>query len=217
MLAIIVALQSEAEFFLQNVENKKEKICAGKKVFEGTIKGKDVSLVICGIGKVNSALATQMMIDKYSPTLIINFGTCGGIDNSVEIGKFYSVDKCCQFDFDLSSLDPVPVGFIQDYNSVYFYPENLIDFLPTASLASSDRFSDSKKDNELIKKLKCNLRDMEGGAIGEVCTSNKVPFILIKGVTDVYGNGTSGEQFYNNLKFVCSNFKDVITKVIGAL
>ncbi len=218
MLAIVVALQSEAEFFIQNVDIEKEFLLGGKKVIEGKVENKKIVLSICGIGKVNSALATQMLIDKYSPDYVLNFGTCGGVDNSVTVGSFYNVEKCCQFDFDVSSLDPVPVGYIQDYDSVYFYPNtNLISSLPLASLASADRFSDSKEDNQLIKNMGCNLRDMEGGAIGEVCTSNGVPFIMIKGVTDVYGNGTSGEQFYNNSKLVCKGFKEVIKKVIADL
>ena len=218
MVAIVVALESEAKFFLENVENAKNKVIGGKQITEGRVNGKKVVLALCGIGKVNAAMTTQLLIDTYSPNVILNFGTCGGTNSSVVVKNYYAVDKCCQFDFDVSELDPVPVGYIQDYNSVYFYSKKTdFDFLKYSSLASADRFSDSKKDNELINSMDCSLRDMEGGAIGEVCTANKVPFVMIKGVTDVYGSGTSGEQFYQNLTAVCGGFKEIIPKIISSL
>ena len=58
---------------------------------------------------------------------------------------------------------------------------------------------------------------MEGCAVIQTAISNDVPVYLIKGVTDVYGNGTDGEQFIKNLKKVCKNFPNIIAKLISAL
>ena len=60
-------------------------------------------------------MVTQAIIDKYSPSTIINFGSAGGFDGKTQALEYYNVDKCCQYDFDLSELDPVPIGYIQDY------------------------------------------------------------------------------------------------------
>ena len=55
---------------------------------------------------------------------------------------------------------------------------------------------------------------MEGGAIAQVCTSNNVPVYIIKGVSDIHGNGTAQEQFFKNLQTVGDNFPLVIVKAI---
>ena len=65
--------------------------------------------------------------------------------------------------------------------------------------------------------MACSLRDMEGGAISQVCTSNKVPLVMIKGISDIFGNGTSAEQFYSNLQTVGEGFPSVMLKVIDAV
>ena len=60
----------------------------------------------------------------------------------------------------------------------------------------------------------CSLRDMEGGAIAQVCTSNNVPLYMIKGITDIFNNGTAQEQFYQNLQTVTKGFPKIIEKAI---
>ena len=218
MVCFVIALKKEAEALLKKSQNLKEFLIADKPCYSCTLNGKDVIIAISGIGKVSAALTTQLLIDKYSPKFIFNFGTCGGMNNSVEILNYYLIDKCCQFDFDLRELDGVPLGYIQEYNTVYFdtYTKG-IDFLKTSRVASADRFTNDINDINAINEIGCSLRDMEGGAIAQVCTSNNIPLIMIKGISDVYGNGTAEEQFYKNLQTVGKGFPDVILKVLNAI
>ena len=215
MLGIITALRSEAEFVL-NASDKSEKLLDTiKETYKCSIAGKNALLIVSGIGKVNAALATQYLIDKFSPTAIINFGTAGGI-GSAQILKYYAIDKCCQPDFDLRLIDDVPLGYIQDYDRVYFPAKtDKIDYLPILSLGSADRFSNDAQFIKDISDMGCELRDMEGSAIAQVCLSNNMPFYAVKGVTDVYGSNNDGEQFLQNLSVVCKGFVDVVKKVIS--
>ncbi|MBR5192435.1 MAG: 5'-methylthioadenosine/S-adenosylhomocysteine nucleosidase [Clostridia bacterium] len=216
MVGIVVAMEKESKFVFDNIINRKPITICGKEGYTGTLFGEDVVAVISGIGKVNAGMATQCLIDKFNPKYILNFGTAGGIDNSIKVADFMIIEKCCQFDFDLSSIDPVPVGYLQDYNGIYFNAHAKdINFLKKCNLATADRFSFDPKDIDLIKKLGCSLRDMEGGAIGEVCTANKVPFVMIKGVTDIYGNPSN--EFYENLMYVCGHFPAIIERVMNTL
>ncbi len=218
MFGIVVALYSEAEKLLEKLENKTELLVADKKSFTGRLCGKDVILSISGIGKVSAALTTQKIIDNYNPDFILNFGTCGGMNNSVEILKYYAIKECCQFDFDLRELDGVPLGYIQEYNRAYFPCEtNSLNFLPSSILASADRFTNDVNDINSINEIGCSLRDMEGGAIAQVCLSNNIPLYMIKGVTDVYGSRTAQEQFYENLKQVGAGFTDVVIEAIQSI
>ncbi len=218
MFGIVVALKSECKFFLNTLENKKQIKLADKETYTGTINGKDCIISISGIGKVSAGLTTQLLIDKFHVDFILNFGTCGGMNNSVNILNYYAIDKCCQFDFDLRELDDVPLGYIQEYDTVYFNCQtNGLEFLQTSRVASADRFNNNLEDIQSINDLGCSLRDMEGGAIAQVCASNNVPLFMIKGISDVFGSQTAQEQFYKNLNTVAQGFSAVIGKAIDEI
>ena len=218
MICFVIALQSEANSLLDRVENLKEIKLADKKAYTCTLCGAETVIAISGIGKVSASLTTQLLIDKYSPTHIFNFGTCGGMNESVQILKYYAIEKCCQYDFDLSELDNVPVGYIQEYDTVYFNTyTNGLDFLEKRNLASADKFTNKEKDIALINSMNCSVCDMEGGAIAQVCTSNNVPLVMIKGISDVQGSGTAPEQFYKNLKAVGAGFPNVIINAVKSI
>lgn len=218
MIAIVIALPSEAKALLECAQNLKEFKLADKPAYTCTLNNKEAVIAISGIGKVSAALTTQLLIDKYSPDYVLNFGTCGGTNSKVQALNYYLIEKCCQFDFDVRELDDVPLGYIQEYDTVYFTNKvDKLDFLPRANLASADRFTDNQKDIDSINEMGCSIRDMEGGAIAQVCTSNNIPLYMIKGVSDVIGNGTAQEQFYQNLKAVGSGFPDIILKSIDAI
>ena len=128
---------------IEKLDEKTEFSLIGKPFIKGKISDKEIVLCICGIGKVNSAMATQLIINEFAPTAILNFGTAGGFSEQVSPLKYYAIDKCFQADFDLSELDGVPVGYMQDYDRLFYQVDtNGLDFLDKKSLATADRFSD---------------------------------------------------------------------------
>ena len=94
-----------------------------------------------------------------------------------------------------------------------YIPTNSL--LKTVNLASADRFSNEKKDIKRIENLGCSVRDMEGGAISQVCFSNEIKLIMVKGVTDIYGSPSS--QYYENKLKVCKNFSRIINNILSLL
>ena len=218
MIGLIVAMEREALSVIPNIQDKKEKILAGKKVLEGKLFGKEVVLIITGIGKVSSALSTQALIDNYKIDTIVNFGSVGAINKELSVGEYCIIDKCCQFDFDLREIDPVPLGYNQDYDRVFFNT-----FCPASlpykkvTLGTSDKFTSKKEIIDEISLMGVDIRDMEGSAIAQVCTSNNVKLIMLKGITDVYGLGTDGEQFIKNLKTVSEGFLDNLKTILNTL
>ena len=216
MVGIIVALDGEAEKVIERTENKKYFTLCGKKAVSGILFGKETVLIISGVGKVNAALSCQALIDRFSPECIINFGTAGGADESVEIFSYYLIGKACQYDFDVTDIDDVPVGYMEWYDRIFFDCRiNKIKGFQVKNLATADRFSNRKQDIDTVKKLQCSLRDMEGGAIAEVCTSNDIPLIMLKGVTDIYDKPAA--QYYENNMKVRAGFPDELEKIFGAL
>ena len=214
MIGIVVALYSETEKLLGLVNELKPIKLADKPAYSCKICGKDAIIAISGIGKVSAALTTQLIIDKFSPDFILNFGTCGGIDDKVKALNYYAVEKCCQYDFDLTDLEDVPLGYIQEYKTVFFNACTDGLNLEKSALASADRFTNRQKDVDNIINMGCSLCDMEGGAIAQVCTSNNTPLYIIKGITDVHGSGTAPQQFFENLKQVGAGFPKVVINSI---
>lgn len=215
MFCIVVALQSELNEFLNNVAELKKFKILDKTAYSGKILGQEAIIAVSGIGKVSAALTTQILIDKYNPSFILNFGTCGGINDMVKICNYYAVERCCQYDFDLTDLEDVPLGYIQEYDSVFFNVNTIaLDFLEKRCLASADRFTCKQKDVDSINQLGCSICDMEGGAIAQVCTSNRIPLFMIKGISDVHGSQSAPEQFVKNLNTVGKYFPDVVLKAI---
>ncbi len=215
MIGIIVALKSESENYLNTIQNKKHIKLAGKDFYTFSVSAKEIVYAISGIGKVNAAMTAQVMIDKFSPTRILNYGSAGGLNGKVKALDFYCIEKCCQYDFDLSPLDPVPVGYIQDYDKVYFeLNTNDLDFLPKATLATSDRFTCKSQDIEQITKMNCTVFDMEAGAIAETCESNGVSFSSIKGISDVNGSGIQPQQYVENFTALFAKFTPLINEIL---
>lgn len=214
MIGIIVALRSEVERLLEHVQELKQIKLADKPAYSCKICGRETVIAISGIGKVSAALTTQLLIDKFSPDFILNFGTCGATNNSVKILNYYAIEKCCQYDFDLRDLDNVPLGYIQEYKSVFFNTKTDPLNLEKSCLASADRFTNKQVDVDSINDMGCSLCDMEGGAIAQVCTSNNIPVYVIKGITDVFGSGANEQQFFANLKQVGEGFPAVIIRAI---
>jgi hypothetical protein len=77
---------------VEKLKNKLKSIkIADKTAYTCKIADKDAVIIISGIGKVNAALSTKLLIDNFAPSFILNFGTCGGMNNSVKILNYYAV------------------------------------------------------------------------------------------------------------------------------
>ena len=89
--------------------------------------------------------------------------------------------------------------------------------LPRRALASGDRFNDSADDHALLLALGADIRDMEGAAIAQVCKYAGVPFVSVKAVSDVYGAGSTTEQYQKNLARAMLNVKAYMGEIFAAL
>lgn len=217
MLGIIVALEKEVENLINLSENTTTEIISGKKFYKCVFFDRKVVIAISNVGKVASAMTCQLLIDKFKPNKILNFGSVGGIKEKVSPLKLYAVDKCCQYDFDLSAIDDCPIAYNQNYNDVFINLDVIDSDLERVTLATSDKFTHQKEQIEIINSLGASIYDMEGCAIAQVCKSNSIPLYMIKGVTDVYGSGLQGEQFTNNLNQVGKLLSEKVIKLINIL
>lgn len=220
MIGFVVAMEKEAEHFLKEAEIKISQEIAQKKVYNGVFNGKDFVLIVGGIGKVNAGMATQILIDRFAVDVIINFGTAGGKDPKTQkVGDVALIDKVCQYDFDLSEIDNVNVGYMQDFGCTYFessYKKYNGNAFVLSTVASADRFTFNKIEMEKVKTLAATVTDMEIGAIGQVAYANGIDFYGLKLLTDVEGGSEESifMQYKNNVYSICKKIPEAIAELL---
>ena len=217
MIGAVVAMDDEAEALLSQMEVEDIRTIYGKTVHIGRAFGKECLLVVCGVGKVNAAAGACAAI-HFGADVILNFGVAGGLHERTELTEVYLVDKAVQYDFDITQFEGCEIGTLggETENFLPLSTPKGIDF-PRRKLATGDRFNDSPVDHDLLLRLGADLRDMEGGAIVEVCKYAGVPCVSFKAVSDVYGSGSTTEQYEKNLTRACLNLKAYMCEVFAAL
>lgn len=212
MIGIIGAMQTEVELLISKIEGAEKSTVSGIDFYSGKIENKDVVVAKCGIGKVFAALCAQTMILRYGVELIINTGVGGAISDSLEIGDIAVSSAVVQHDMDTSAIGD-PVGLISGINVIEIEADKTVagkicaaaDALSFRTkrgiIASGDRFiagaENKKKIADTFSALVC---EMEGAAIGQVCYVNKIPFCVVRAVSDK-ADGTSGVDY---MTFVAS-------------
>ena len=148
-----------------------------------------------GVGKVNAAMAAQLLITLYHPDLIINVGVAGCFEN-VSIGTVVLAEGFVQHDFDTSAIDGWGTeGVVATVNCKVFPTADLdrakaamdATGLPyrTGLVATGDWFAtDTPRARHIAEVFHPLLCEMEGGAVAHVCLRNEVPFMAIKSVSD---------------------------------
>lgn len=164
--------------------------------FEGYIGDINCILVECGIGKVNAARATQVLIDNYDLDYILNIGVAGGVSTDLKVGDIVVGEKLVQHDFDITAFNHEK-GYVPNIGSKYINcSEYLINLSKNNALpvkygviASGDIFcTDVNMSNKINTKFDALCVEMEGAAIAQVCHLCKVPFLIIRSISDVPNN-----------------------------
>lgn len=203
MKCFVIAMKSEAEPVISAMSIEKDYMCCDKRIVCGTLCGEKVAVVVCGVGKVNAASGAQYAVDCLNATVIINLGVAGGLNNSLKIADMYAISAVVQYDFDLVQLNDTAIGTLNECEENYL-PLAVADGFEIKKVATGDRFNDSPEDYKLITEvLGADIREMELGAIAQVCMHAGVKCYSFKAISDLAGSGSTTEQFLKNLE-TCS-------------
>lgn len=199
MIGIICAMQIEADGIIALCENVKTTTHAKMKFTLGTLHGKDICIVVCGVGKVNAAMCALMLIEKYKPDLVLNSGVAGSLSPIVGIGDIVVATKSVEHDMNGTALgDKQGEITFPDGNMMFFECDKQASTLLAAIckeipdtkvaqgiIASGDIFVSDRKQrfkiNDRFGALAC---EMEGAAIGHVCVRCGVPYGIIRAISD---------------------------------
>lgn len=218
MIGAVIAMQSEADILLDQMQINSSLTVSGKTVYVGKAFGKDVALCVCGVGKVNAALGTQLLVSKFGADKILNFGVAGALKSDMQVAGVYQIGAAVQFDFDLVQLNGTKIGTLNEYTENYLYLNLLKAPFPIKKLGTADRFNDSPEDFELLtKELDADIRDMEGGAIVQAAFAATLPVYSVKAISDLAGSGSTTEQYLVNKDKALQELKKALPSIFEKL
>lgn len=214
MIALIAAMQKEADVLLSAAGQKTERQIFGRSVWEGRFEGIPFLLALSGIGKSNAAAAAMLCIAQGADKLV-NLGVAGGLTPQASVGSVLQIYRAAESDFDLSKINGTPVGTPDERDTPYFPLRARENGFPKGTLASADSFSDGS-DAAVLAALGADVRDMEGAAIAHAAFAAGVPVWAFKAISDNAGE-KSVREYSENLKIALAalgaKLSDIFTEV----
>ncbi len=205
MIGIICAMQIEADGILALMGNKKEKEIAKMTFTSGTLSGKELVIVVCGVGKVNAAICCFAMIQNYAPECIINSGVAGSLSEKVSVGDIVIAENAVEHDMNTTALGDLQgeVSFPEGKLMYFECDKAIADSLFTSAkklentrvergtIASGDIFISERSSRikiaDTFGALAC---EMEGAAIAHTCSRAGVPCAIVRAISDDLNENT---------------------------
>lgn len=212
-IGIIVAMEEEEEEIVRILENIEYKQIYNLDFKIGTINDKECVLVRSGVGKVNAARTTQILIDNFEVACVFNLGSAGAINDMLEIGDVVIGEHVVQHDFDITAFGHSK-GYITGVGNNVICDRDLVEKfrklienneertynVKLGVVATGDVFcTDTSMKDEIRANFDADLVDMECGAIAQVCYLDNVPFVVVRSVSDS-PNGKNVSTFEENLQ-----------------
>lgn len=209
-IGIIGAMDEEVSILKAKLDNMETTSIAGCEFYQGLLNGKEVILTKSGIGKVAASVATTLLLERFQPDCIINTGSAGGYDTNLSVGdivistevRFHDVDLTA-FGYEIGQMAQLPAAFEAD--------EKLIDVAQDAAetmqdlkvikglICTGDIFMADPQKAEVARNNFPTMAacEMEAASIAQVCYQFKVPFVIIRSLSDIAGKKSelSFEQY----------------------
>jgi len=227
-IGIIGAMEEEVQILREQIHNRHEEHIAGCEFYSGTIEGVEVIVLKSGIGKVNAAMGTTLLLQLYNPDYVLNTGSAGGFNKALRVGdivisrelRYHDVDATV-FGYEYGQVPGMPPLYSPDKKLADLAKrcaEQLDVNVVEGLITSSDSFmSDEARVQEVINLFPdVHAAEMESTAIAQVCSQFKVPFVIIRSLSDIAGTDAkvSYDQFLgtasiNSAKLIILMLKEI--------
>ncbi|UHA75803.1 5'-methylthioadenosine/adenosylhomocysteine nucleosidase [Paenibacillus sp. 481] len=196
-IGIIGAMDEEIKLLLEAVEQTVEVNYAGIRYYEGRLHGRTVVICKSGVGKVNAAVTTQVLLDRFQVGTVLFTGVAGAVHPELNIGDLVISSSCIQHDMDVTALGfkpgMIPFQEVSDFTADAHLialaeevcAERFPDRFQKGIILSGDQFIASReKVQQLYETFQGACTEMEGSAVAQVCYMNAVPFLIIRSMSD---------------------------------
>ena len=188
----------------------------------------EVILVRCGVGKVAATIAATALIMHFQPDAMVNTGSAGGFDTSLNIGDIlianhvthHDVDVT-EFGFELGQVYNMPARYVCDtklVNAAKHAAQTLDHVHKQGLICTGDTFIGS---DEQATQLTAQFPDiaaveMEGAAVGQTCFTLNIPFVVIRSLSDIAGK-TSTVSFKTYLEKAGKHSAELVLAMLNHL
>jgi len=228
-IGIIGAMDEEIRILKEKMNNIETTVIAGCEFYQGELNNKQVVLTKSGIGKVAAAIATTLLLEKFSPDTIINTGSAGGYDKALNVGdivistevRFHDVDVTA-FGYEIGQMAQLPAAFSAQKELIDIAEQAAQVLTPlktiTGLICTGDTFmADPDKAQIALNNFPTMAAcEMEAAAIAQVCYQFNVPFIIIRSLSDIAGK-QSELSFEQYLPIAAKNASILVENILSKL
>ncbi|MBU2996310.1 5'-methylthioadenosine/adenosylhomocysteine nucleosidase [Cellulophaga baltica] len=239
-IAIMGAMDEEIELLKEALKNKKEVNKNGVTFYIGKLKKKKVVLLKSGIGKVNAAYSTAILMANFKIEALVFTGVAGGLHPDILPGDIVIADKMVQYDFGQlqdGTFNTWPTRNLvknNEKNTLYLNVDadlleaskmlsNSINLKPVngnspkfyiGTIATGDTFvSDAIKAKELYTNFNALATEMEGAAVAQLCSMQQIPYVIIRSCSD-NANTNAHTDYFKFVKIAAVNSAKMVLGIL---
>ena len=246
MTAILGATNREVRLLTQSLDSPSTFTVRGIPFHLGALKGRQVLLAATGVGKVNAAMTTTLLLDHFEPKEVLFTGKAGGINPDLLPGDIVIAERTAIHDFGDVTNDGMKRGGawnpINHKQNPLFFPANerLLKLSETAKrnvrlrpiqtsagerqprlfqgvVVTGDVFvASEEKKKELREQLGADAVEMEGAAVAQVCHGWGVPCLVIRSISDL-ANENVGTDMQSFGQIAAENSAQLVMSLVEAM
>ncbi|MFN4147726.1 MAG: 5'-methylthioadenosine/adenosylhomocysteine nucleosidase [Runella sp.] len=242
VVAILGAFDDEVALLEGMLQNKKTEMVHGITFHTGQLKGQKVIVALTGIGKVNAAMTTTLLLQRFRPARLIFTGIAGGVNPDLQPGDIVIGQKVAHHDFGMLmsdkfltsvTLNPInkkanPMYFLADTTLLSLARQSAAQLslaplngrtptITVGTIATGDVFvASDEKVKWLRETLQADATEMEGAAVAQVCFQQQVPHIVIRSISDK-ADANAREAMFNFRKVAAQNSANLTLSILEKL
>lgn len=229
-IGIIGAMAQEVSTLVEQLDTPQRYEHAGFIFHTGTRYGLEIIVLQSGIGKVNAAVGTAILLERHQPDAIINTGSAGGFATDLTIGdviisdevRHHDVDAVV-FGYELGQVPGMPAAYLAD-PALRDIARKAIATLGEVQvreglIATGDAFM---ADPARVKATRAQFPtmlavEMEGAAIAQACYLYQCPFVVIRALSDIPGSGDNHLSFDEFLEVAADHSSRMVDQMLKQL
>lgn len=220
-IGILCAGDEELKPFLPRLQSPVVTEKAMLKFYSGRIGNLEVTALYSGVCKVNAAIAAQILIDTFQTDCIVNAGTAGGMDESVQLFDTIVADRMIYHDVKEDILTDFHPWLTENFfkpapellDAAKAYSQKTLYPMRFGTVVTGEQFIEDDKREEINKEFSPLSADMESASVAHVCYANNIPFLSVRTITDT-AEHSGIENFDKNCELASARAAEITIGIL---